>query len=162
MSENVRFWGTIVLLELKKSCVKACLRLWLGDSLFALHGSGCGYENASYHSGFPLWVFVHCSLVPASLYALMTRVPGAEPPHWLFHLSCRLPHCVLPFLPSQSIPLCVHLCPLTNHSGQMLFLCCCQSKRRYDFVFSSFDNCIAFNTHSLFTVGPHLGVFISV
>ncbi len=137
MSENVRFWGTIVLLELKKSCVKACLRLWLGDSLFALHGSGCGYENASYHSGFPLWVFVHCSLVPASLYALMTRVPRAEPPHWLFHLSCRLPHCVLPFLPSQSIPLCVHLCPLTNHSGQMLF---CAAVSQSEGMTSSFPH----------------------
>ncbi len=162
MSENVRFSGTIVLSELKKSFAKACLRLWLGDSLFVLHGSGCGYENVSYHSGFPLWasVFVHCSLVPVSMYALMKMVPGAEPPYWLFHLSSRLSHYVLPFLPSQSIPLCVHLWPLTNHSDA--FLCCCQSKRRYDFVFSSFDNCFAFNTHSLFTVGPHLGVFISV
>lgn len=66
-------------------------------------------------------VFVRFSLVPAPLYKLVKRIPGAERPYWLFYLAC-IPTALCPlFSRSQSIPLCVRLCPLTNHSGQMLF-----------------------------------------
>lgn len=130
-------------LRFERACAKACLRLWLRDSLFAYIGMDVGMRKRDTARGFrsecqclfaARWFLPHCVLVK--------RIPGAEPPYWSFHLSCSLPHCVFPFLPSQSIPLCVHLCPLTNHSGQMLF-CTAVSQTEGDFVFSSFDTCIA-------------------
>lgn len=127
----------------ERACEKACLRLWLGDSLLAYIGMDVGMRMRDTARGFrsesqclsaARWSLPHCVLVK--------RIPGAEPPYWLFHLSRSLPHCVFPFPPSQSIPLCVHLCPLTNHSGQILF-CTAVNQTEGDFVFSSFDTRVA-------------------
>lgn len=148
---------TIVLFEFEKACEKACLRLWLEDSLFACMGVDVGMRMRGTAQGFRSER--QCLLVGSCLTVCWWR--GADPLYWSFHLSRSLQHCVLPFLPSQSIPLCAYLCPLTNHSVQMLF---CTAVSQPEGMTSSFPHltlCIAF-THSLFTVGPHLRVFICI
>lgn len=147
MSANVRFWGTIVLLELKKAHAKACLRLWLGDSLFALHGSGCGYENTSYQ-GFRSEHQYSCA---ASLFLphcmLWWRGPWSTTTELIVSPILQTTTLCPPFSPQ---PINTSLCPSLSIDKSLrsnAFLCCCQSKRRYDFVFSSFDTCIAF-THT--------------
>lgn len=109
----------------------ACLHVWFWCSL---RRSGCGYER--HYS----W-FLHFSLVLASLYEVVKRIPGAERPYWLFYLSAL---CSL----FSVQPINTSLCPSLSIDKSLrsnAFLYCCQSNPRYDFVFSSFDTRIQRN-----------------
>lgn len=147
----------------------SALWIWEGlwESLFAfvvrrqfvcVHGSGCGYANARYRSGFPLRapVFVSCSLVPASLCA-----GKEEQNHCIDRFTYPAAYRIVSSLFSPANQYL--FVPISVHWQITQFKCC--------FVLLSVKLKVwlrlfliwhfAF-TRSLFTVGPHLGVFICI
>lgn len=138
----------------------------LCESLFAfvvrrqfvcVHGSGCGYENARYHVGFVSAVNVSvCVMLVGSF------LTGEEDP-WsrtIVLIVSPIPQSTALCPPFSPQPVNTSLCPSLSIDKSLrsnAFLYCCQSIWEYDFVFFSFDTCIAF-THIHCS---HLGVFIS-
>lgn len=139
MSENVRFWGTIVLFRIEKVFCESlfafvvrkqfvCVAwewMWVWERKLPLRVSALSVSIRALLVG-------SCVNVCSDVYDPWSRTT-------LLIVSPILPTITLcpSFLPSQSIPLCVHLWPLTNHSGQMLF---CAAVSQSEGMTSSFPH----------------------